>query len=307
MNIVVTTYPFNESNKHLEKLKNLGYDVYFNPAKRKMTPMELEKFLSFYDPEVIIAGTEKYDSKILDLCHNLKMISRVGIGMDSVDLAECKKRKIKVTNTPDAPSNAVSDLTICQMLNALRFVQETNDDMVFGKWSRKVGRDIKNCKIGIIGCGRIGKLVIGKLKGFGVKKILINDINKKREQIPGCAPASKKEILKESDIISIHIPLNSQNFNYICQKELSLIKKNAVIINTSRSGIVNEKDLYDWLLLNKEVTAVIDVFEQEPYHGDLLKLTNALLTPHLGSCSIESRTKMENGSILNVIKYLKND
>lgn len=307
MNVLITTYPFDENNEYLSLIKKYGGKIYFNPYKRKMKPHELKKELETINPEIIIAGTEKYDSNILDICDNLKVISRVGIGMDSIDIKECKKRGIKVYNTPDAPSNAVSELTICQIISALRRTHDFNKGIRLGEWNRHIGKEIKNCTIGIIGCGRIGRLTIKKLKAFSPKKIYINDINKNKENIDNCTPASKEKILKESDIISIHIPLDFENKDYICKEELSKLKKDCVLINTSRGGIVNENDLYKWLEENINATAALDVFENEPYCGKLIKLKNVLLSPHAGSCTKNSRLEMEKKSIENILIFFKND
>jgi len=263
---------------------------------------------------MIIAGTEMYISEVLDLCPNLKLISRVGIGMDSVDLEACNERGIKVTNTPDAPTNAVAELIIGQILTLARNINRADAKIKMGGWKRYIGREIRNCNVGIIGCGRIGSSVLEKIKAFGPNKIYINDIIKEKVkdklvpvEIDKIFFASKEEILKECDIISIHIPFSEENKGFISKSELEIIKKNSIIINSSRGGIINEEDLCLWLRENKDASAAIDAFVVEPYVGELRELKNTLLTSHMGSCSKQSREDMEAQSIGNVITFLEND
>lgn len=310
MVIIVTTYPFNTEYDEISQLTNAGHEIIFNEYKRKMSATEIRKILIKYNPDIIIAGTENYNKSNLDLAPNLKMISRVGIGMDSIDIDECRLRNIVVTNTPDAPSNAVAELTIGQMLNGLRRLTFTNNKMKDGQWNRFIGKDIKNCKIGVIGCGRIGSRVINKLKSLSPEEIYVYDINNEAYNNIGDVnykKSNKQEILKNCDIITLHIPLNLENVNYITKHELSIIKDDGIIINTSRGGIINEEDLYQWLLNNPNNTGIIDVFENEPYNGKMIILDNCILSPHLGSCTIESRYLMERGSIINVLKYLEDE
>lgn len=308
MKIIVTTYPFDKKNNKLLKLLE-NFDVSFNELKKKYTQEEHQEVLKNTLPDIIIAGTEKYDSKTLDLCPNLKMISRVGIGVDSIDLKECKKRGIVVTNTPEAPSNAVAELTIAQMLNALRNITYEHKT-----WNRYIGRDLQECVVGVFGCNRIGKLVIEKLQGLKPQKIFVNDIDKsKLQNLPNCEPATKSQILTNSDIITLHIPLiepvlypTYDNHDFINFQDLQLMKKNAIIINTSRGGVINEADLYKWLTNNTEAKAVIDTFETEPYQGKFLQLNNVFLTPHLGSCTEKSHYNMETGAVKEILNFIKN-
>jgi phosphoglycerate dehydrogenase-like enzyme len=159
--------------------------------------------------------------------------------------------------------------------------------------------------VGIIGYGRIGKLVFKKLSGFG-SKILVNDIDKNQlKDLDKTNIASLKKILNEADIITIHIPLTKKNKHFISKKQLMKMKKNAVLINTARGEIVNNKWLYDWLKKNPHVSAAIDVFKIEPYNGKLKELKNCYLTPHAGSCTEKSRYLMEVRAVKNAIKFIE--
>jgi len=306
MKIIVTTYVFGILNKEpFNLLESHGFKAKTNELGRKYSREELIHVLKKEQPDVIIAGTEKYDEELLDLIPNLKMISRVGAGLDSVDLKECKKRNIIVTSTPDAPSNAVAELTICQIINMLRRIKNAQNDLLQGRWNRIIGKEIKECYMGIIGLGRIGGLVYKKLKSFDPKSIWINDIDKsKYKNIDQKSIKSKREIFSKCDVITIHIPYNEKNKDYVSIKEFKILKSNACLVNTSRGGIIDEEALYHWLKENKEASAAVDAFQKEPYKGKLLKCNNAYLTPHLGSCSDRSRLAMEGGAAKEVVRYL---
>ncbi len=296
MKIIVTTYPFNAKS---------NLELSLNTLKRKYTENELINVLKKENPDIIIAGTENYNKEVLDNAPNLKLISRVGVGFDNIDFNETNKRNIIVTYTPDAPSNAVAELTICQMLNLLRKVPTVNKT-----WNRYIGRELSDCNVGIIGYGRIGSLVANKLNRFNTN-IYINDIDKNvmnRAKVYSSAiPIEKNDLFEVCDIITIHIPLNSNNVNYITKKELSLMKKDVCLINTSRGGILNENDVFNWLNNNENVSAAIDVFETEPYDGILNQCKNAYLTPHIGSCTTTSRNDMERSAIIEVENFINDN
>ena len=309
LKIIVTTYPFGDPDPMPLKLLSQITEcntITYNNAKRKYSREEHLEVLKRENPDIIIAGTEKYDKEAYDLCPKLKMISRVGIGLDSVDLKIAQKRGIIVTYTPDAPSNAVAELAVCQMLNMLRRVSWVGSRMRAGHWSRFIGRDIRDCNVGIIGIGRIGNLVIEKLQGLKPRRIYINDIDHMRmENKDRCEPATKYQILSKCDVVTIHIPWSEENNNFITKEELSLMKPDACLLNMSRGGIVNEGDLYEWLVFNTKASGAIDTFIDEPYTGELTKLGNTYLTPHLGSCTLKSRFDMECGAAEEVISYVK--
>jgi len=306
--ILVTTSPFGKTSERPKALLQ-SHDVVYNDMERKHTQDELCKILSSVNPDYIIAGTEKYDRNTLCSCKNLKMISRVGIGVDGIDFDCCKERGIVVSNTPDAPSNAVAELTILQMLNMLRKVQNVSTALSKqDKWNRYIGRELRSCVVGVVGMGRIGKLVVDKMSSLSRNKILINDIdpNTLYENIQ-VAPATIYKIFDECDIITIHIPLNDGKINnkgFICKHELGMMKPDVRLLNMSRGGIINEDDLYNWLKENKKACAAIDCFENEVYRGKLTKLGNAYLTPHLGSCTVDSRNAMETEASQNVIDHI---
>ena len=304
--VLITTVPFGDKNKlPLKLLENSGIEYLINPLNKKLNEDELAEMITDFD--VIIAGTEQITAKVMDCATNLKMISRVGIGLDSVELLAAKERGIIVSYTPDAPSKAVSDLTIGLMLNLLRQTHVSNDRMHKGEWERFFGRRLGEVTIGLIGMGRIGIGVLGRLQGFGCPRILVNDIEQKRclETAFKFEWVSKEEIYREADVISLHIPLTKQTKGMIRKQELELMKPDSILINTARGGIIDENDLYQIMKNNHLSGAAIDVFEQEPYNGKLTKIERCHLTAHMGSMSVDCRTRMEIEATQEAVRFIK--
>ena len=178
--VLITTIPFGDKDYlPLNLLENAGIEYLINPFNKKITEDQLTDIITDFD--AIIAGTEPITEKVMNSATNLKLISRVGIGLDSVDLLAAQKRCIKVSYTPDAPSLAVAELTLGLMLSLLRSIHISNSQMHQGQWHRFFGKRLEEVTVGIIGVGRIGTSVLKRLKGFGTKKILVNDIEPNHE------------------------------------------------------------------------------------------------------------------------------
>jgi D-3-phosphoglycerate dehydrogenase / 2-oxoglutarate reductase len=305
--VLITTVPFGNQNRlPFDLLESAGVEYLVNPLNRKLTEDELAEMVKDFD--VIIAGTELITKKVMGIASNLKMISRVGIGLDSVDLLEAKKRGIIVSYTPDAPAPAVAELTIGLMLTLLRSVQLSNMEMHNGKWHRFFGRRLSEVTIGIIGVGRIGGGILKHLQGFGSPKILINDTIKNYDlnQTSNVRWVDKDTIYQQADIVTIHTPLTVQTKDMIKKEQLLSMKKDAIIINTARGGIINEQDLYDVMKTGHLSGAAIDVFDVEPYNGKLREIQRCILTAHMGSMSIDCRTRMEIEATEEVVRFLNN-
>ena len=304
--VLITTVPFGQNNRlPIELLETAGVEYIINPLNKKLTEKELASMVS--DIDLIIAGTEIISDFVMDKAKNLKMISRVGIGLDSVDLLAAKKRGIKVSYTPDAPAPAVAELTIGLLITLLRSVHVSNMQMHQGKWSRFFGKRIANTTIGIIGLGRIGSRVLNRLAVFGTPRLLVNDISAdpaldrkfKLEWV------DKETIYKESDVISLHVPLTAATKNMITEKELRMMRDDAILINTSRGGVINEVDLYNVMNSGHLSGAAIDVFEEEPYSGRLNEIERCILTAHMGSMSVDCRIRMEIEATEEAVRFLK--
>ncbi len=301
--VLITTVPFGEKNRFpLEILEGSNIEYVINPLGRKLKEEELVEMIGDFD--ALIAGTEPITEQVISKGKNLKLISRVGIGLDSVDLLASREKKVHVCYTPDAPAPAVAELTIGLMLSLLRHIHVANMDLHEGVWQRHFGRRIPEVTIGIIGVGRIGTRVLRRLVPFGTPRILVNDIFPDDNVAPMKLEwVSKEDIYKQADVISLHLPLTNHTQNMITKKELMMMKPDACLINASRGGIVNESDLAEVLSSGHLNGAALDVFEQEPYHGPLAEIKNCLLTSHMGSMSIDCRTRMEIEATEEVIRF----
>jgi D-3-phosphoglycerate dehydrogenase len=302
---LITTVPFGDKNRlPLELLENAGIDYLINPLNKKLTEDQLADMVADFD--VIIAGTELITDKVMARAPNLKLISRVGVGLDGVDLMAAKKRGIQVAYTPDAPAPAVAELTLGMMLNLLRSVHVSNAQMHEGKWQRIFGRRLAEITVGIIGVGRIGTRVLRRTKAFGTPRILVNDTmpNYELNREFKLDWVTKEQIYKEADLISLHLPLTRLTKNMIRREQLLSMKPDAIIINTARGGIINEGDLHDVMMAGHLSGAAIDVFEHEPYSGPLSQIERCLLTAHMGSMSVDCRTRMEIEATEEAVRFL---
>jgi len=308
MKALITTVPFGEKNKlPLELLENAGIDYTINPLNRKLKEDELVGLIPEFD--LLIAGTEPITKKVIDNAENLKLISRVGIGLDSVDLIAAKNKNILVSYTPDAPAPAVAELTLGMIFSLLRHIHVANTAMHRGEWERFFGRRITEVTIGVIGAGRVGGRVLRRLARLGSPRILVNDIRPDQNIVDNKIKlewVDKETILREADVVTLHLPLTGATKNLITYEKLKMMKSDGVIINTSRGGIINEQDLFKIMSEGHLSAAGIDVFEDEPYRGDLINIERCMLTSHMGSMSVDCRTQMEIEATEEIVRYVNN-
>lgn len=305
--VLITTIPFGSySDKPLKLLEENEVEYVINPIGRKLKEQELAELAK--DFSVIIAGTEPNSRLVMDAAPHLRLISRVGVGLDSVDLLHAREKGIEVSYTPEAPAAAVAELAVGLMLSLLRYIPESSLGMKNGVWHRYMGSRLARAKVGILGTGRIGRRVIQHLQGFACE-VLANDIYIDRGFYEhfGVRHVSREELLQESDIVSVHLPLTPQTKNLISEDELNLMKSTAVVINTARGGIVNEKALARALERGVIAGAAIDVFEQEPYSGVLANTQRCITTCHMGSMSSDCRSRMELEATEEVIRFLRGE
>ena len=306
--VLITSVPFGTNDKKpIEILESLSVDYRINQLGRKLNEDEL--FSMIEDITVLIAGTEPITRRVLERAKNLQLISRIGIGLDNVDLGAAKELGIRVSYTPDAPAPAVSELTIGLMISLMRYIQIANIEMHNARWNRFFGKRFPSITIGIIGVGRIGRRVINHLSGFNCKEILVNDLNEdyKTSFPKNLSWVDKETIYKNSDIITLHLPLNKSTKDLITLKEIALMKEGVMLINTSRGGIINENDLYQSLKSGRISSAAIDVFEEEPYSGNLCTLDNCLITSHMGSMTEDCRSRMEIEATEEARRYINGE
>lgn len=302
--VLISTVPFGQKNRQpLDFLEKAGIEYVINPYNKKLTEAQLMELIADFD--AIIAGTELITAKVLRNAPKLKLISRVGIGLDGVDLIEARNRGVRVAYTPDAPAPAVAELAVGVMLMLLRSVHISNAQMHSGQWERIFGRRLGELTMGVIGAGRIGSRVLRLASAFGVKRLMVNDIapNAKLGQDLDINWVTKDDIYKSADLISLHLPLTPLTKDMIGRSQLLAMKADAILVNTSRGGIINEGDLYDVMTAGHLAGAGLDVFEREPYSGPLSGIDRCVLSAHMGSMSVDCRTRMEIEATEEVVRF----
>ncbi len=290
------------------KNKLISYD--FNVFDKKIAQEDLVEFINKNKIQaILVRSATKVNKNIIDSCPSLKIIGRGGVGMDNIDVEHAKSKDIDVINTPDASSISVAELVFSHIFSISRFTHQSNrsmpleGDVSFKNLKKKYsnGFELKNKTIGIIGFGRIGQEVAKIAIGIGMKVLFFDkNINSKsikidffdKKQICFELKVSElKTVLSSSDILTIHVP--KLHSSLITKKEFKIMKKDACIINTSRGGIVNEKDLLESLNMNRIKFAGLDVFENEPTPDiKILMNDNVSLTPHIGASTIEAQNRI---------------
>lgn len=281
----------------IDLLKKYGHTVIYDLKKNKPDEVDVLCVRTYTQ------ATKDYLSQF----SKLKYILRVGVGLDNIDLVEAKRRNITVINAPGSNANAVAEYVIGVVIMGLRSFTHQSDQLHKKSWRDKtfIGSEIKNKTVGIVGCGAIGRLIAKKLQNFEVKKILGYDPYLTQEQMKSTYINKTElcDLLKESDIVTLHMPLNSETKNMISYKTLKSMKRNAVLVNAARGGIVNEKDLIKALREKLIKAAALDVFENEPeIDNELLKLDNLIITPHIAGYTEEADEEM---SLMPVRKFLE--
>ena len=302
--ILISTSSFGKYDTSLiEILQSEGFVITLNPYGRELRENEIKELLDGVDG--LIAGTEPLTRSVICSAKNLKVVSRCGIGIDNVDIEAVNERGIKFYRTPEGPALAVAELTLGFILDSLRHVSYLHKKICSGGWEKKMGRLLTGKTIGIVGMGTIGKKLTTLIKPFNCR-IMTSD------HVPDIAFAEKSkvdyvslgELLKESDIVTLHLPLENDTKGLFDRNLFSQMKDDAIFINTSRGKIVDEDDLYDALRDGKITHACLDVYRDEPYTGKLKELDNVTLTCHVGSYAKEARMEMEKQAIENLLKGL---
>jgi len=283
----------------IKVLKDAGFDVVEQP---NISYEELKKKIKEFDV-LIVRSRTKVTREIIESADKLVIIARAGVGLDNIDVKAAQENKITVINAPEAPTYSVAELVIGLMIAALRGIPRGDTALKEGKWIKKelLGRELNGKTLGIVGFGRIGQEVAKRALAFNMKVLaydVIGELSKKAEELGVEFVGTTKEalymLLKESDIITLHVPLLPSTYHMIGREEISLMKKGAVIINTSRGGIIDEEALYEALKEGKIAAAALDVFENEPPTGVSLKLAqlpNVVATPHIGATTEEAQRK----------------
>lgn len=290
------------------------FDVYVNPNDRVLTRDELLSGVKGMDA-VLSQLTDIIDSEVFDAAgEQCRIFADYAVGYNNIDVSEATKRSIIITNTPDVLTDSTADMAWALLFAVSRRVVEGDKYVRAGKYkgwtpTMLLGMDVSGKKVGIVGAGRIGMNFARKARGFNMEILYTGrKPNEYFEKNLGAKFLDKETLLKEADFVTLHVPLTSFTKHYIGEKELQLMKKTAILINTSRGPVVDEKALARALKKGEIWGAGLDVFENEPdVEQELIELDNVVIVPHLGSATEETRTNMGIIASRNIIKVLNGD
>jgi len=291
--------------KELEKI----YQIEVHTGKVPIPRRKLESRIKEIDG-LICFPYDIIDRKLLDIARNLKVISTFSVGFDHIDIEFAKKNKIRVGYTPEVLTDATADLAFSLMIDVMRRVSEGDRIIRKGSWKEiygaydYTGTDLQGKTLGIFGLGRIGSTLARRAKSFDMNIIYHNrkPISKTREKTLGVNYVSFEKLIRQSDVVSIHVPHTSKTDRLFDMRIFKSMKKTAFLINTARGKIINQKDLVEALKKRTIAGAALDVFESEPIgkNNPFVKIPNVTLTPHIGSSTKETRVKMAEITVKNL-------
>jgi len=308
---VVITFPLDpyeitDYDKHVKHFEQKGYEVILDRRFRCLEQNELIELLQKYNAYAYIFSGERIDKKIIETCPTVKLYVKMGVGLDKVDVDACTVLGVTVANTPSANSEAVAEYAVSMMLTLSRRIIMFDNSMRQGDFSKAFGTCLLRKTLGIIGFGNIGKHVAKLVQGFDMR-VLVYDVHKDEEYANeyGCTFVSLEKLLKESDFITIHVPLLDETRNMISTKEFDMMKSGAQLCNCARGGIVDEQAMITALKSGKLKGAALDTFNEEPLPStsELYKLKNVIISPHIAGMTYESRSKVVQMAFQNIIEF----
>ncbi len=305
--VAVASRSFSKNDDLVKNLQSKYSSVILNNFGKTLQGDELVNFLMPATKAII--GIEELTEPVLAKLTKLKVISKYGVGLNNLDLKLLKKRNIRLGFTPGVNKQSVAELTLTLILIGLKKIQDNNIDIMNGNWSQEKGSELYGKNIGLLGFGNIGQKLVSLLQPFNCKISFFDEKKFSKEDLSNISSnlnfepnlikqMSLKQVLKESDILSIHLPLTASTENIISLDELNELRSNVCIINTARGGIVNEKDLYIFLSENPFSYAGFDVYKEEPaINNSLFKLRNFFGTSHRSSLTNEGILSMGMAAI----------
>ncbi|MBQ6475033.1 MAG: phosphoglycerate dehydrogenase [Clostridia bacterium] len=288
----------------MRTLKAFTDDIVISPYPRNMTAEELMELIE--DVDGVVAGTDDFNADVIAKANKLKVISRYGAGVDSVDLAAAKAKGIAVTNTPGANAQAVAELAFGHMMALARKTEYQSKALQSGKWVSVVGKQMMGKTVGILGYGNIGRRFAKMAKGLDMTVLAYDPyLSADRIRETGAEPATLDEIFTQADAITVHMPLTPETKHLIGAEAIAKMRDDVILINTARGGIIDEEAAYDGLVSGKIWGLALDVYETEPPMGSkLFELDNVISTPHAGAHTFEAVENMGNMSVKNCIDVL---
>lgn len=303
--VLITSRSFGQASREpfeILEAANIAYDM-------MTTDFSNDKFRSVIaEYDGLIIGGHLFAPGDMERCKNLKIIAKHGAGLDNIDLDRSRSLGVTVTNVPAMNSNAVADLAFALIMDVCRGVSLTNGQVHSGQWKIHIGRDVYAKTLGLIGFGAIAKNVARRASGFSMKVLAYDPFVKEvpDEFLDTVTLCDFDTLVEQSDIVSIHVPLTAETKNMFDKNIISRMKREAVLVNTGRGGIINEEDLYNCMKSGHLLGAAIDVTAAEPIEQDnpLLALDNVVITPHIGMYSVEAVSAVSNICAQNIVKKL---
>src|SRR5574340_377485 len=303
MKVFITATSFSEvSGEPEERLVKAGYEIVHNPYGRPMTPEELRPLLKGIDG--VAAGVDQWFPPAFDEADRLQVVARHGAGMDCVDVAECTKHGIVVTNIPGANAEAVADMAMALMLAVARHIPFGDSTTKAGQWVNSYGVDVYQATLGLLGMGRIGKGVARRGRGFDMRVLAYDPyFDEEFAAENGIERATSiEQVMREADFVSVHMPLSDETRGIINAEKLALMKPSAIIVNTARGAIIDEDALADVLEAGSIFGAGLDVYAAEPpTESRLLKCQRAVTMPHNSSNTPGALRAMGDGCVDAII------
>lgn len=303
MKIAITSATFSKNGILRNELLRHFPNCRFNISAAKLDGQELLDFI--YDADGVIAGLENFRKEIIGELSKTKIISKFGVGVDNIDIEYCEQKGIQVGWRPGVNKLSVAEMAVGFMITLSRNLFTSSVMLKKGLWIKDGGNNLSGKKVGIVGVGNIGKEVVRLLEPFCCE-IFVNDVINQDEYYNKnkLCEVSKEHLFRNSDIITLHVPLNSQTKYLINREALEMMKSKCILINTSRGTVVNTNDL-KWALTNRIIfSAALDVYENEPPEDrELLCLSNLICTPHIGGNSLESVLAMGRAAIEHLKIY----
>ncbi len=287
------------------------FDIIF-PQENEFSKEEL--FQHTADTQVLVSVfASKITSDFMDQFPQLKLISNFGVGYDNIDVTHASKRKITVTNTPDPVTEPTAELAMGLMVAVSRKIGFLNNQLRTPNGletgvMKNLSSTLYNKTLGIIGMGAIGKALARRANAFGMKIIYHNrkPLSAEAESSYSTKWTSKEELLKNADVVSLNVPLNKETYHMIDKYAFDKMKDTAILINTARGSVINQEDLIEALQFKKIAGVGLDVFENEPHIPELLKkMTNTVITPHVGTATIETREDMSRFISMLITKFFE--
>lgn len=301
--VAITIRSFDLNSPAMNILRKTCNIVYINSTGQRLSDSELRLIL--HDVDGVIAGTEKITDSVIRASNRLKVISRVGVGLDSIDLESAKKHHILVKNTPESPVISVAEHTVAFIFSILKNISQYNEKVHHKNYTIQPASLLHEKKVGIIGLGRIGSKVAKILDCIGCKIQFYDPFIMSDIPVSWVRMNSLESLMANSDIVTIHSTATPLGKPLIEEKLLSYAKKGLIIINTARGSLIDEHALIASLENGQVAAAGLDVFPFEPYDGDLLKYPQVIVTPHVASNTIETRRQMELEAVKNLITGLR--